>query len=197
MLMMFGFFFMTSFTTASLMSFAIVAFGDIHGASTEMAGSILSAFFGAMSLGVLLGGVLADRTDRHGLVTGTAIAGTAGAILLAAFGAVPLMAVAVAIAFGGLCYGVTTPSRDLLVRAATPPGFIGIAFGFTSTGLGIGGAIGPVVCGWVMDSGRPDLTLMLIAAVTALAILTVFTGRPGDHGRGWTDGVVTARAYQD
>ena len=88
-----------------------------------------------------------------------------------------------AIALGGLCYGITTPSRDLLVRAATPPGFIGIAFGFTSTGLGVGGAVGPVVCGWMMDAGRPDLTFVLIAAVTALAVLTVFTGRTGDRQR--------------
>ncbi len=183
MLMMFGFFFLTSFTTASLMSFAIVALGDLHGASREQAGTILSAFFGAMSIGVLIGGVIADRIERHGLVTGTAIGGTAASILLAAFGAVPLEVVGAAIALGGLLYGITTPSRDLLVRAATPPGFIGIAFGFTSTGLGVGGAIGPVVCGWVMDSGRPDLTMVLIAAVTALAILTVFTGTPDHRGR--------------
>jgi MFS family permease len=183
MLMMFGFFFLTSFTTSGLMAFAIVAFGDLHGASTEMAGSILTGFFGAMSIGVLLGGVIADRTSRHNLVTATAIGGTALGILLTAFGALPLWAVAAAIALGGMCYGITTPSRDMLVRASTPPGFIGIAFGFTSTGLGIGGAIGPVVCGWVMDAGRPDLTLILIAAVTALAVLTVFTGRPADQGR--------------
>ncbi len=180
MLMMFAYFLVTAFTTASLMSFAIVALGDLHGASTEMAGSILTAFFGAMALGVLLGGVIADRTDRHGLVTRTAIGGAAATILLAAFGAVPLVAVAVSLALGGLLYGITTPSRDLLVRAATPPGFIGIAFGCTSTGLGVGGAIGAGVCGWVMDAGRPDWTFVLIAAVTALAVFTVFAGRPGD-----------------
>ena len=55
MVMMFAFFFLTSFTTSGLMSFAIVALGDLHGASTETAGSILTAFFGAMSVGVLLG----------------------------------------------------------------------------------------------------------------------------------------------
>jgi MFS family permease len=183
MVMMFMFFFATSFTTSGLMSFAIVAFGDLHGASTEMAGSILTAFFGAMSIGVLLGGVIADRTRRHEWVTGCAITGCAAAILVTAFGAVPLAGVAAAIALGGLFYGITTPSRDLLVRSATPPGFIGIAFGFTSTGLGVGGAVGPVVCGWVMDAGRPDLTLILIAAVTALAVLTVSVGRAGDPAR--------------
>ena len=102
-------------------------------------------------------------------------------ILLAAFSALPLLVVAISIALGGLLYGITTPSRDLLVRAATPPGFIGVAFGFTSTGLGIGGAVGPVVCGWTMDAGRPDWTFVLIAAVTALAVFTVFAVQPGDH----------------
>lgn len=183
MLMLFAFYFLTSFTTASLMSFAIVAFGDLHGASQEDGGKILTAYFGAMSIGVLLGGVIADRTKRHGLVTGTAIGASAVTILLAAFSGLPLLVVAISIALGGLLYGITTPSRDLLVRAATPPGFIGIAFGFTSTGLGIGGAIGPVVCGWTMDAGRPDWMFVLIAAVTALAVFTVFSGRPGDQRR--------------
>ena len=183
MLMMFAFYFLTSFTTASLMSFAIVAFGDLHGASQEDGGKILTAYFGAMSIGVLLGGVIADRTKRHGLVTGIVIGASAVTILLAAFSALPLLVVAISIALGGLLYGITTPSRDLLVRAATPPGFIGIAFGFTSTGLGIGGAVGPVVCGWTMDAGRPDWTFVLIAAVTALAVFTVFAVQPGDHRR--------------
>jgi MFS family permease len=183
MLMMFAFYFITSFTTAALMSFAIVAFGEIHGASLEDGGKILTAFFGAMAIGVLLGGVIADRTDRHGLVTATAICGCAATILLTAFSAVPLVVVAISIALGGMLYGITTPSRDLLVRAATPPGLIGIAFGFTSTGLGVGGAIGPVVCGWVMDAGRPDWMIILIAAVTVIAVFTVFMGRPGDQRR--------------
>ena len=46
-----------------------------------------------------------------------------------------------------------------------------------------GGAIGPVVCGWTMDAGRPDWVFLLIAAVTALAVFTVFIGRPGNLGR--------------
>jgi MFS family permease len=183
MLLMFAFYFITSFTTAALMSFAIIAFGDIHGATPEEGGNILTVFFGTMAIGVLLGGVIADWTDRHGLVTATAIGGTALTILLSAFSGVPLLVVAASIALGGLFYGITTPSRDMLVRAATPPGLIGIAFGFTSTGLGVGGAIGPVVCGWTMDAGHPSWTIALIAAVTAIAIFTVFMGRPADQKR--------------
>ena len=44
----------------------------------------------------------------------------------------------------------------MLVHAAAPVGAEGCVFGIVSTGFSIGGAGGPVLFGWLLDSGRPQ-----------------------------------------
>jgi MFS family permease len=67
------------------------------------------------------------------------------------------------------------PSRDMLVRAAAPPGQAGAVFGIVSTGFNLGGMVGPPLFGWLIDSGEPRLiffaaaSFMLVTAVMALA----------------------------
>ena len=61
-----------------------------------------------------------------------------------------------AIGAAGFLFGIIAPSRDMLVRAAAPVGAEGRVFGIVSTGFNIGGAVGPVLFGWLLDSGRPE-----------------------------------------
>jgi MFS family permease len=79
-------------------------------------------------------------------------------------------------AFSGFCVGATFPSRDMLVRSATPPGAFGKVFGFVSTGLNIGASIAPLIYGMLMDHGQPRAIFMLSAAVSILCISTVTIG---------------------
>jgi MFS family permease len=62
-----------------------------------------------------------------------------------------------------------------MVRAAAPPGAVGRVFGIVSTGFNIGGAIGPMIYGWLMDSGRPlsvfAVSVCFMLALVALALL--------------------------
>ena len=53
----------------------------------------------------------------------------------------------------GVIFGMIQPSRDMLVRRAAPPGTAGRVFGIVSTGFNIGGIIGPLLFGWLMDHG--------------------------------------------
>ncbi len=43
----------------------------------------------------------------------------------------------------GFLTGLVAPSRDMLVRAASPKGAEGRVFGIASTGFNIGGVLGP------------------------------------------------------
>jgi MFS family permease len=67
------------------------------------------------------------------------------------------------------------PSRDMMVRAASPPGQAGATFGIVSTGFNIGGMAGPLLFGWLLDTGQPRLiffaaaAFMLLTAAMALA----------------------------
>ena len=107
-----------------------------------------------------------------------AIAGGAAGIAVAAAGWGGFPGALLAIGASGLLVGVASPSRDLLVRAAAPPGGIGLAFGFTATGMSVGFAAGPPAVGWLMDLGRPDLGLLMLAAVSLCAVATVSGLRP-------------------
>jgi FSR family fosmidomycin resistance protein-like MFS transporter len=78
-------------------------------------------------------------------------------------------------AAGGLMNGIIQPSRDMMVRAVTPPGAFGKVFGFVSTGFNIGGMISPLLYAWLMDRGQPQMIFVLVAVFILLALLTVMT----------------------
>ena len=122
MLMMFMFFLLTGGAGAGLMAFSVVAVIAIYGTDLVTANAALTGHLFASAMGVLVGGWLADRTSRHNLVTSLAIAAMAAVVASIGFGwfAVPSMIAAMALA--GLLYGITSPSRDMLVRAVTPAG---------------------------------------------------------------------------
>jgi sugar phosphate permease len=128
------------------------------------------------ALGVLVGGLLASRTGQHVAVAafGLAAAGIATALIgLIDFSPVALVLVG---SLSGFFVGVTPPSRDMLVRAATPPGAIGRVFGFVSTGFNIGSAIAPMIYGSFMDHGQPRAVFVFSAACSILCIGTVVFG---------------------
>jgi len=178
MVMMFLFFVLTAVATQGIMTFSIVGLPLIHGIGREMASSVLTAHLVASAAGVLVGGWLADRTARHNLVASLAIAAMAAAIMLVAFGGLPTLVMAGAMVLGGLFYGISSPSRDVIVKQASTAASAGVAFGFTATGLSVGNTLGPVAFGWIMDLGRPDLVYVGIALVVAASIVTVTLTRP-------------------
>lgn len=63
------------------------------------------------------------------------------------------MALAIALGATGFLTGMVAPSRDMLVRAASPAGAEGRTFGIVSTGFNVGGVIGPILFGffWIAD----------------------------------------------
>ena len=84
-------------------------------------------------------------------------------------------------AAAGFLSGMIAPSRDMMVRAAAPTGAAGRAFGIVTTGFNIGGTIGPMLGGWIMDRGAPrwvfyaSVLFMLLTVLMALA--TEWRGR--------------------
>jgi MFS transporter, FSR family, fosmidomycin resistance protein len=124
----------------------------------------------APSAGVLLGGMVADHTDRYVMVTVGAF-GTVALLMLA----VALLPLPAAVMLGvfvlmGLLQGSVRTSRDMLVRKVTPPGATGRVFAFVMTGLNVGGAITPVLFGLLLDHGAPQLVFLLMAVFAAAVI---------------------------
>ena len=83
----------------------------------------------------------------------------------------------------GFALGATGPSRDLIVRAATPKGAAGRVYGFVYSGLDLGGIIGPVAFGVMLDHGHPQAMLLGVAACYLIAIGTVIQVRTASTRR--------------
>jgi MFS family permease len=136
-----------------------------------------------MALGVLAGGFIADRTRRHGEVAALGFGGTAALVLLVALVPLPDALLAAVLGLAGFLAGAIMPSRDMLVRAASPPGATGRVFGVVTTGFNIGGALGPVLYGWLMDHGHPRAVFLVAIGFMLLTMLLALTGER--VGRWW------------
>jgi MFS family permease len=131
---------------------------------------------------VLAGGFLAARTARHDRVAATGLGVGAVLILLLALFA-PLATWAIPLlALTGFALGATGPSRDMIVRGATPKGASGRVYGFVYSGLDLGSALGPVALGAMLDHGSPRLVAAAIAVFLFVAIATVVQVRHAGRG---------------
>jgi MFS transporter, FSR family, fosmidomycin resistance protein len=169
------FFVLLAIISGGIYNYSVVALGALYATPVTTANAALTAFLVMSSIGVLAGGLLVTRTVRHGTVAGLGLA--ALALLTALIGEFDLgsfMLVA-AMTVAGFFLGVIMPSRDMIVRAITPPGSFGKVFGFVTTGFNIGGIIAPLIFGAIMDHGMPHLVFVGVAACSLIAIVTVAT----------------------
>ena len=154
-------------------SFSVSAMIEQFGVPATAASSALTAYLAAAAAGILAGGFVASHTSRHDLVAAAGLGVNALAILLVAMNVLPGAALPVALAVAGFSSGVVAPSRDLIVRASTPPGAAGRVFGFVYSGLDVGSLATPVFYGWLLDHHLPQGVFYMVAGFMALAILTV------------------------
>jgi MFS family permease len=184
------FFMLLSLSNAGIGNFGVVALMSGYGASFSGANIALTAFLGASAIGVLAGGVLADRTRRHGQVAAACFAINAAIVLIIATINLPSLLLTVAMAAAGLLGGVIAPSRDMLVRDAAPPGAAGRAFGIVTTGFNLGGIVGPLLFGWIMDQNWPQwvfgasVVFMIVTVLLALVTDRRPQARPGQPDAG-------------
>lgn len=170
-----AFFAVIGMSGGGISGFSVVAMNAHHGTALGVASLALSFYLGASALGVLAGGIIADRTRRHSEVAAGGFAVTAVAIAIVGLVNLPIWALLPVMAVGGFCTGLIMPSRDMLVRASAPKGAEGRVFAIVSTGFNIGGIIGPLLYGTIMDFGHPgwifavSVGFMLATCVLALA----------------------------
>lgn len=147
-------FVLLNLSVSAIEKFSVSALVQGFDVPLSWANIALTAFLFASALGVLAGGLLADRTRHHGFVAAGAFGAAAGVVAIVA--SVPLAdgVIVVLLGIAGFLTGVIAPSRDMLVRAAAPVGAEGKTFGIVMTGFNIGGAVGPVMFGWLLDRGQ-------------------------------------------
>jgi len=169
-----GFFALLSLSGSGISNFSVVALRGAFDTPLAVASVALTVYLSMQALGVLAGGFIADKTRRHAEVAAVGYAVNACIVLAIGtlgLGAAPLIA---AMGAAGLLGGLIMPSRDMLVRAAAPPGAMGRTFGVVTSGFNIGGMVGPLMFGFIMDHGAPrwvfgaSVIVMITVAVVAL-----------------------------
>lgn len=182
-LMGFMFWFLVSFAHKGVSYFSVAAFDQLYGMPLATANAALTLFLAASSAGILLGGFISDRTRRHDLIAifGTLLSGM-GILTLGLFD-FGFTGIAIAMSIAGFAGGVTTPSRDLLVRAVAPKEAMGAVFGFVSTGLNVGGVIAPFLFGWLLDNGEATIVFLIAGAFQMAIMLTVFGMKTAMNGQ--------------
>ena len=138
-------------------------------AAVTTGSNALAAFFTATAVTVLIGGVLADRSDpRWNIALATLItAVTLGATLRWAPGDAATILAVFAVAGGG--FGLMFASRDRLVAGLSADGAVGRSFGFVFTADSLGGVIAPVALGVVIDVLTIESAIAMTAALFVLA----------------------------
>lgn len=168
------FFALVAANTVGIQQFAVPAFQSMFGVTQSYAALCLIVFVVGSASGMLLGGYFADRMSRHERVAAVGLVGAAAfTVPIAMLSVTP--ALLPFLLFGaGFAGGTTNPSRDMIVRQATPPGASGKVYGFVYSGLDIGSFLAPLVFGQAMSLGHPA-TMFWIAIGLYLANATLVT----------------------
>lgn len=168
-------FLLLNLSGGSIQNFSVSALVKGYGISLDDANISLTVFLVMSSVGILLGGQLADYSKRHGLIAAVALFFTAFfALILAIFPISSTIIITFIIGVMGLLSGLIAPSRDMLVRNISPRGSEGRVFGIVSTGFNFGGAVGPVLFGWILDHDYPagifwcTAIFMVLTAIIAI-----------------------------
>ena len=170
-LLCWSFFFFVAMGQMGLMTFVPTLMKEIYAFELEAAGAFVSVMIGAVMTGVLCGGYLADNFRKPDVIVtiGYFIATFMVACIwyfeLATWQLFGIFAVI------GFMYGVVFPSRELLVRAATPKGASGKVFGFVYSGMDFGAAVTPVLFGWFVDTGVPRYAFLCVAILWVLSVV--------------------------
>jgi MFS family permease len=182
-LLCFAYFCILTLATIGITTFAGTALNAAYGIPLAVATSALAAYLLGSTAGILAGGFLAAGTRHHHRVAASGLAiGSALMLMVALYPGVAPWAVPL-FALTGFSLGATGPSRDMIVRNATPRGASGRVYGFVYSGLDLGGTIGPVMVGALLDHGLPRVSFAVVALFLFLGIGTVLqVRRRSTHG---------------
>lgn len=175
----FGFFVFSTMTLAVIQSFSVSILQSLYGVSFSSATNTLTAYLVCAAVGMLAGGFMAATFAQHTQrVVSWSMLSAAMLLILCASGWLGTEGSMLALAVTGFAAGVGGPSRDLMIKKATPKGATGRVYGMVYSGMDVGFAIAPAMFGVFMDHGWYAATLMGVALTLVVsAALALVVGR--------------------
>lgn len=173
----FVFFMVYAFALGGVQSFAPAAAAKLHDVPAAQAAICLSIYMVAAGAGMVLGGHLVRDPQQCVRIAAIGFFAAAVVALMLGLGHWSPPVVLVLFALMGFGSGIAAPSRDLLVKAATPPGATGRVYGVVYSGLDVGMMFAPLVFGALMDAGRYRDVWIGVALMLGLLIATAVNVR--------------------
>jgi len=168
----FAFFLLSTVTLAVVQTFSVPILKALYGVSQETASFTLTAYMLCGAFGMLIGGFVAARFAQLSDRVVAACMSTAAVLMaLCASGVFGVQGTLLVLAATGFAIGVGGPSRDLMIKKATPKGATGRVYGLVYSGLDVGFAMSPVIFGALMDQGWYRTTLLGAAMVLLLSVV--------------------------
>ncbi|MGV0962925.1 MAG: MFS transporter [Polynucleobacter sp.] len=168
------FFFFSMAATTGLQSFAPTALFKIYDIAVSSGNYYLTLMSMGGAGGMLLGGYLATKLKVPERIITICFTVNIVMGLLLATGLVPIELIVLAFIVIGLGLGIAAPSRDLMIRSATPSGSSGRVYGIVYSGIDLGAALSPLIFGIFLDVGLPKLLFIGVALLQLMIILTGF-----------------------
>lgn len=171
----FFFFACTSIALSAVQNFTIPMLGDVYSIDKVLAGTTLSGYMLASALGMIAGGFLVGATPNNERTVAVSLIAAGALLVLLASGVLAATLAMVVVGLAGFCAGVSTPSRDMLIRRITPKGATGTVYGLVYSGMDVGAALAPVGFGLMLDAGRAQGpwigAALAFAAASVLALM--------------------------
>jgi MFS family permease len=170
----FAFFLTAAIALGAVQSFAPAAAGALHNVPAAQVAICLSIYMATAAGGMILGGHLVRDPKRSARVVATGFGLSTLVALAIGFGHWPPVLVPMLFGAMGFGAGIAGPSRDLLVKQATPAGATGRVYGVVYSGLDVGMSIAPLIFGALMDGGQYRGVWIGVALAQALLIANAF-----------------------
>lgn len=177
-LMAFLFFVVITIAGMGIQAFTTLFVSD-HIGFTEAVGNLaLTTNLTLTALGVLVGGVLADRYNIYAIMFSVlSLAALVAWVIVSGVVGPSVMVLLLLFAIMGLAHGLALPSRDSMISNFSTSGSTGKSFGFAYTGITIGSTIAPVTLGAVIDATNLPFGFTLIGGLylcSALVVLAIY-----------------------
>ncbi len=166
------FFFFSMIAMAGIQSFAPSALNQLYAIPVTTGNFSITLMALGSAAGMIVGGIMAAKLKMPDRIVGTCLLVCAAISFLIGAELVSAALVPGLFFMIGCGLGIAAPSRDMMIRSATPQGVSGSVYGIVYSGIDLGAAVGPLLFGILLDAGKPNSLFLGVAFLQLLLILT-------------------------
>jgi MFS transporter, FSR family, fosmidomycin resistance protein len=138
------FFFFSMIAMAGIQSFAPSALNQLYAIPVTTGNFSITLMALGSAAGMIVGGIMAAKLKMPDRIVGTCLFACAVIGLLIGAEFVTAALVPGLFFMIGCGLGIAAPSRDMMIRSATPQGVSGSVYGIVYSGIDLGAAVGPL-----------------------------------------------------